>query len=154
MRRNDFPDEQVPQWFLLLSEKLSASNYPGAAYTPSRPIGSKKRVTLFLLIHAMKKISLKNYVPLDTLCKTRFISTAGSRDASNWVKDYCVKVKPWHSPPLGLYSFVPLPLNSQILLRHISNVLMRWKAPSATSPQVEISYHRHSCKCCVQETRR
>src|SRR6266581_3812298 len=31
MRRNNFPDEQIPQWFLLLSENLSASYYPGAA---------------------------------------------------------------------------------------------------------------------------
>src|SRR3989442_9025164 len=33
MRRNNFPDEQIPQWFLLLSENLSASYYPGAALT-------------------------------------------------------------------------------------------------------------------------
>ena len=33
MRRNNFPDEQIPQWFLLLSENLSASYYPGAANT-------------------------------------------------------------------------------------------------------------------------
>ena len=31
VRRNNFPGEQIPQWFLLLSENLSASNYPGAA---------------------------------------------------------------------------------------------------------------------------
>jgi hypothetical protein len=33
MRRNNFPGKQIPQWFLLLSENLSASNYPGAAVT-------------------------------------------------------------------------------------------------------------------------
>src|SRR5712691_2460652 len=31
-RRNTLPGEQISRWFLLLSEKLSASNYPGAAY--------------------------------------------------------------------------------------------------------------------------
>jgi hypothetical protein len=30
-RRNNFPGEQKSRWFLLLSEHLSASNYPGAA---------------------------------------------------------------------------------------------------------------------------
>src|SRR5712691_10569547 len=32
-RRNNVPGEQISRWFLLLSEKLSASNYPGAAKT-------------------------------------------------------------------------------------------------------------------------
>jgi hypothetical protein len=36
-RRNNFPGEQISRWFLLLSEDLSASNYPGAAHTPSFP---------------------------------------------------------------------------------------------------------------------
>jgi NADPH:quinone reductase-like Zn-dependent oxidoreductase len=31
-RRNNFPGEQISRRFLLLSENLSASNYPGAAY--------------------------------------------------------------------------------------------------------------------------
>jgi hypothetical protein len=30
-RRNNFPGGQIYRWFLLLSEHLSASNYPGAA---------------------------------------------------------------------------------------------------------------------------
>jgi hypothetical protein len=30
-RRNNFPDGHISWWFLLLSENLSASNYPGAA---------------------------------------------------------------------------------------------------------------------------
>src|SRR6266481_6849346 len=30
-RRNNFPGKQISRWFLLLSEKLSASHYPGAA---------------------------------------------------------------------------------------------------------------------------
>src|SRR6266446_7751391 len=30
-RRNNFSGEQISRWFLLLSENLSASNYPGAA---------------------------------------------------------------------------------------------------------------------------
>ena len=30
-RRNNFPGGQISRWFLLLSENLSASNYPGAA---------------------------------------------------------------------------------------------------------------------------
>src|SRR5262249_22232552 len=30
-RRNNFPGEQISRRFLLLSENLSASNYPGAA---------------------------------------------------------------------------------------------------------------------------
>src|SRR6185436_7109105 len=30
-RRNNFPGEQIPEWYLLLSKNLSASNYPGAA---------------------------------------------------------------------------------------------------------------------------
>src|SRR5467141_411684 len=34
-RRNTLPGEQISRWFLLLSEKLSASNYPGAAQTAS-----------------------------------------------------------------------------------------------------------------------
>jgi hypothetical protein len=34
-RRNNFPSEQISRWFLLLSENLSASNYPGAALPPS-----------------------------------------------------------------------------------------------------------------------
>ena len=34
VRRNNFPGAQIPQWFLLLSENLSASNYPGAASRP------------------------------------------------------------------------------------------------------------------------
>src|SRR5882672_5130338 len=33
-RRNNFQGEQIPRWFLLLSENLSASNYPGAAFAP------------------------------------------------------------------------------------------------------------------------
>ena len=37
VRRNNFPGEQIPQWFLLLSENLSASNYPGAAL-PLNPL--------------------------------------------------------------------------------------------------------------------
>ena len=32
-RRNNFPGEQIPEWYLLLSKNLSASNYPGAANT-------------------------------------------------------------------------------------------------------------------------
>src|SRR3989442_10419139 len=36
-RRNNFPGGQISRWFLLLSEHLSASNYPGAAYTEDRP---------------------------------------------------------------------------------------------------------------------
>jgi hypothetical protein len=32
-RRNPFPGGQISQWFRLLPENLSASNYPGAAYT-------------------------------------------------------------------------------------------------------------------------
>jgi hypothetical protein len=31
-RRNNFPGEQISRQFLLLSENLSASNYPGSAY--------------------------------------------------------------------------------------------------------------------------
>jgi hypothetical protein len=30
-RRNPFPGGQISQWFRLLPENLSASNYPGAA---------------------------------------------------------------------------------------------------------------------------
>jgi hypothetical protein len=30
-RRNNFPSEHISRWFLLFSENLSASNYPGAA---------------------------------------------------------------------------------------------------------------------------
>jgi Resolvase, N terminal domain len=32
-RRNNFPGEQIARRFLLLSKNLSASNYPGAAYS-------------------------------------------------------------------------------------------------------------------------
>ncbi len=31
-RRNNFPGKQISRWFQLLSENLSASNYPGAAH--------------------------------------------------------------------------------------------------------------------------
>jgi hypothetical protein len=34
-RRNNCPGEQISRWFLVRSENLSASNYPGAAYTVS-----------------------------------------------------------------------------------------------------------------------
>jgi hypothetical protein len=36
-RRNNFPGEQISRRFLLLSENLSASNYPAAALTPQQP---------------------------------------------------------------------------------------------------------------------
>jgi hypothetical protein len=36
-RRNNVSGEQISRWFLLLSENLSASNYPGAAYNSKLP---------------------------------------------------------------------------------------------------------------------
>src|SRR6266446_9528269 len=37
-RRNNFPGKQISRWFLLLSENLSASNYPGAAFHAPREV--------------------------------------------------------------------------------------------------------------------
>jgi hypothetical protein len=38
VRRNNFPGAQICQRFLLLSENLSASHYPGAAYELLAPL--------------------------------------------------------------------------------------------------------------------
>jgi hypothetical protein len=42
VRRNNFPGEQIPQWFLLLSENLSTSNYPGAALSAPCASGAER----------------------------------------------------------------------------------------------------------------
>jgi hypothetical protein len=36
-RQNNFEGQQILQWFLLCSENLSASNYPGAALPRAEP---------------------------------------------------------------------------------------------------------------------
>ena len=44
-RRNNFSGEQISRWFLLLSENLSASNYPGVA-TAAKPIRENRTITV------------------------------------------------------------------------------------------------------------
>ncbi len=56
-RRNNFPGEQISRWFQFLSENLSASNYPGAAFeqgVPTEVIGViRVRIPGGDLIHAL-----------------------------------------------------------------------------------------------------
>ncbi len=46
-RRNNVSGEQISRWFLLLSENLSASNYPGAA-NMRRDLTNEKRIVFMV----------------------------------------------------------------------------------------------------------
>jgi restriction system protein len=79
-RRNNFPDGHISWWFLLLSENLSASNYPGAA---DKGIGhevSRCILTINVTRQAFLAINLANVDPRQCFKKLKGMSSAKLSD--------------------------------------------------------------------------
>jgi hypothetical protein len=65
VRRNNFLRGQISRWFLLLSENLSASNYPGAAFAPGPDVFQREIDALRALAdHSKDKLVTVTFTPV------------------------------------------------------------------------------------------